>query len=332
LKENNPDRLKVAVLPFSNFSPNTEDAYIADGITEEIITTLSGINGLSVISRTSIMGYKGTTKKLREIGKELEVGSVLEGSLRKAGNRVRISAQLIDVSSDRHLWAQNYDRQLDDVFEIQSNIASNIAEQLRIKLIEAEKRVERDTRDIDAYTMYMKAMQLLYENDEESLRRSLGLLEHAVAKDPTFARATAGQSNAWIYLTVNHYEDWSTAIEKAGYYANKAVQLDPDCSEAHAALAEVFSSKDEFEKASSEARRAIQINPSNSQAYSLLGMNDFFILEKKEDGLKELERSRDLDPLRGSAAILAFAYDLLGRRTEALNLLLKLRVIDPENG
>lgn len=326
------DKLKVAVLPFSNLSPNPEDAYLADGITEEIITTLSGINALSVISRTSIMGYKETTKKLKEIGKELEVGSILEGSLRKAGNRIRISAQLIDVSSDRHLWAQNYDRLLDDVFEIQSDIATNIAEQLRIKLIGAEKIDGDASRDIDAYTMYMKAMQLLYESDEKSIRRAIELLEHGVEKDPSFARAFAGLSTSWFYLAVNHYEDWTASIEKASNFANRAVQLDPDCDEAHAALAQVFSSNDEFEKAGSEARRAIEINSSNSDAYSLLGMTDFFILDKREIGLKELERSRELDPLRGSAAILAFAYDLMGRQAEALDLLMKLRYIQPKNG
>jgi len=325
------DKLKVAVLPFSNLSPNPDDAYIADGMTEEIITTLSGIEALSVISRTSVTGYKGTTKKLKEIGKELEVGSVLEGSLRKAGNRIRISAQLIDVSTDRHLWAQNYDRHLDDIFEIQSDIASNIAQQLKIKLIGSGK-VERDGRDIDAYTMYMKAMQLLYENDEGSIRRSIELLEQAVAKDSTFARAMAGLSNAWTIMGANHhYEDWTASLEKATDYANRAVQLDPDCDEAHSALAQVFNSSDKFEETIREAKRAIQINPSNSDAYILLGMNDFFILDLKEEGLKELERARELDPLRGSAEVLAFAYDLLGREADALDLLLKIRYVQPKN-
>jgi adenylate cyclase len=329
-RNNSTEKLKVAVLPFSNLSPNPEDAYIADGMTEEIITTLSGINALSVISRTSVMGYKGTTKKVREIGKELDVGSVLEGSLRKAGNRIRISAQLIDVSRDKHLWAQNYDRQLDDVFEIQTDIASKIAEQLKIKLIGSEK-VEQDAPDIDAYTMYMKAIQLLYDNDKGSIMRSIELLDGAVEKDPRYARAMAGLSDAWMCMAVNHYEDWTASLEKAGDYAKRAVELDPDLDKAHSALAQVFHANDEFEKASLEARRAIQLNPSSSEACFLLGMNDFFVLGKKESGLKELERSRELDPLRGSTEVLAFAYDLMGRGTEALDLLLKLRYIEPKN-
>jgi adenylate cyclase len=327
-RNNIAEKLKIAVLPFSNLSSNPEDAYLADGMTEEIITTLSGIRALSVISRTSIMSYKGTTKRLREIGKELEVGSVLEGSLRKAGSRIRISAQLIDVSSDSHLWAQNYDRQLDDVFEIQTDIASNIAQQLKIKLVGSET-IEPD---IDAYTMYMKAMQLLYDNNEASIRRAIELLEHATAKDPYFARAFAGLSHAWTMMGVDHYEDWTASLEKASNYAKRAVQIDPNSDEAHSALAEVFNSSDKFEEVTWEARRAIQINPSNSVAYLLLGMNDFFMFDRKEDGLKELERSRELDPIKGSVEILAYAYDLIGRGDEALDLLTKLQYLEPENG
>jgi adenylate cyclase len=252
----------------------------------------------------------------------------LEGSLRKAGNKIRISAQLIDVSSDRHLWAQNYDRQLDDVFEIQTDIASNIAQQLKIKLVGSETAEP----DIDAYTMYMKAMQLLYESDEGSLKRVIELLEHAIEKDPNFARAVAGLSTAWTMMGVNHYEDWTVSLEKASAYAKRAVKLDPNCDEAHTAMAQVFHSEDHFEEAISEAKKAIQINPSTSDAYFLLGMNDFFIFGRKEDGLKELERSRELDPLSiGPPTVLAFAYDLIGREKEAIELLLKLRYLHPED-
>ncbi len=330
-KNSREEKLKVAVLPFSNFSPSPEDAYIADGMTEEIITSLSGISPLSVISRTSVMGYKGTTKKLREIGKELEVGSVLEGSVRKAGNRIRISAQLIDVSSDKHLWAQNYDRNLDDIFEIQSNIASNIAEQLRIRLVEPEK-LRGDSSDIDAYTTYMKAMQLLYENDETSLRRAIDLLEHAVTKDPTFARAIAGLSNAWTSMGVLHYEDWTSSLKKASDYANRAVELAPECDDAHSALSQVYSSLDRFEEETLEAKRAIQLNPSNSIAHLHLGMEDFFNADRREEGLKELERARELDPLTGASAVLGFAYDLVGRQKEARDLLLKRQYLEPRDG
>ncbi len=325
------EKLKIAVLPFTNLSSNPEDAYLADGMTEEIITSLSGISALSVISRTSIMSYKGTTKKLREIGKELEVGSVLEGSLRKAGSRIRISAQLIDVSRDSHLWAQNYDRELVDVFAIQSEIASSIATQLKIRLIGAEKQ-KHDTRDIDAYTMYMKAMQLFYVSGEASLRRAVELLENAVANDPRFVRAIAGLSSAWFLIAANHYEDWEESLKKAELFARRAIELGPDCDESHAALAQVFHANDRFEDAVSEAWKAVQINPNASDAHFLLGLNDFFVFGRQESGLKELEKGRELDPLSaGFASMLAQAFDLTGRSNDALNLLLKLKSLDPKN-
>lgn len=323
---------RIAVLPFTNMSPNPEDSYFADGMTEEIITTLSGIGTLSVISRTSVMGYKGTTKRLREIGKELEVSSVLQGSIRKAGNRIRISAQLIDVSNDRNLWVQNYDRQMDDVFAIQSEIASNITDQLKIKLDVGVEKHRHDTKDIDAYTMYMKATQLFYVSGELSLRQAVDLLEKAVAKDPTFVRAIAGLSTAWFMIAVHHYEDWAESLKKAELFARRAIELGADYDEGHAALSQVFHSYDRFEEAISEARKAIQINPNASDAHGLLGVNDFFILGRQGSGLKELEKARELDPLSaGSTFMLAEAYEMAGRAGEALELLLKFRNLDPKN-
>src|SRR5713101_7187532 len=149
---------RVAVLPFANMSPDPNDSYFADGITEEIISTLSGISGLNVISRTSVMGYKGTTKRVKEIGGELEAGSVLEGSFRKAGNKIRVTAQLIDVRDDRHVWAHSYDRNLDDVFGVQTDIAKQVSDALRVKILAPEiDRIEKKpTESTKAYTLYLR--------------------------------------------------------------------------------------------------------------------------------------------------------------------------------
>jgi len=133
------DKRRIAVLPFANMSPDPADEYFADGVTDEIISTVSGISGLRVISRTSIMRYKKTEKAVKEIGRELEVGSILEGSFRKAGSRIRVTAQLINVVDDEHLWAQNYDRNLDDVFEVQSDVAKQVAEALRVRILSSER-------------------------------------------------------------------------------------------------------------------------------------------------------------------------------------------------
>ena len=165
---NQPDKKRIAVLPFANMSPDPNDQYFADGITEEIISIVSGISGLSVISRTSVMGYKGTTKKLGEIGRELDVGSILEGSFRKAGNRIRITTQLIDVVGDKHLWAQNYDKNLDDIFAVQSEIAEKVAGELKIRLVESEKRTleKKPTENIEAYSNFLRGRELYREGNE----------------------------------------------------------------------------------------------------------------------------------------------------------------------
>jgi adenylate cyclase len=169
------DKKRIAVLPFSNLSSDPEEGYFADGMTEEIITSLSGVKQLTVIARTSVMGYKGTTKKAKEIGKELDVGSMLEGSVRKAGTRVRITAQLIETTSEGHLWAQNYDRQLEDVFAIQSEIAEKVAGELKIRLVEDELRVieKKPTENTEAYTYYLRGRELLRQRTEPSLRQAL---------------------------------------------------------------------------------------------------------------------------------------------------------------
>src|SRR2546428_7910514 len=150
------DASRVAVLPFANVSTGRGDSYFADGITEEIISTLSGVSGLSVISRTSVMGYKGTTKRVKEIGGELEAGSVLEGSFRKAGNRIRVTAQLIDVGGDRHVWAHSYDRDIDEVFGVQTDIAKQGSDALRGRILAPEiDRIDRKpTESTKAYTLY----------------------------------------------------------------------------------------------------------------------------------------------------------------------------------
>ncbi|HZW85789.1 MAG TPA: adenylate/guanylate cyclase domain-containing protein, partial [Nitrososphaerales archaeon] len=166
---------RIAVLPFANLSPNPDDGFFADGITEEVITMLSNVSGLSVISRTSVMKYKGSSKGVGEIGKELDVGSILEGSLRKMGNKIRVTTQLIDVAQDKHLWAQNYDRELTDVFEVQSDIARQVSDALRTKILPAESaRIDRaPTKDMQAFELYLKGRQYFAERSVESLRKSI---------------------------------------------------------------------------------------------------------------------------------------------------------------
>jgi TolB-like protein len=165
------DKHRIAVLPFVNMSPDPNDEYFADGMTEEIISTVSGISGVDVISRTSVMRYKKTEKLVKEIGKELQVGSVLEGSFRKAGNRIRVTTQLIDVAVDKHVWAQNYDRNLDDIFPVQTDIAKQVTEALRVRILLPEKeRIEKKpTESTVAYTLYLKGRSLWNKRGLEDL-------------------------------------------------------------------------------------------------------------------------------------------------------------------
>ena len=295
-KEPEPEANRIAVLPFVNLSPDAQDAYFADGITEEVITTLSGISALNVISRTSVMGYKGTTKKLKEIGRELEVGSILEGSFRKAGSKIRVTAQLIDVTNDRHLWAQNYDRQLDDIFAIQGEIASNISEHLRIQLAESErKRLCRvPTRSLVAYESYLKWIHA--ESIEMNWKESIKHLEEAIREDPEFSLAHALLSE--FYVTIGgEVIPWKEAVDNAQSLAARALALDQESSEAHTANGNIaMQNRLDFGLAGQEFVRAIKLNPSNSNAhfwYSYL----YYVRGDVDNALREAGVASRLDPL-----------------------------------
>src|SRR5712692_3472833 len=199
------DSSRVAVLPFANMSPDPGDSYFADGITEEIISTLSGVSGLNVISRTSIMGYKGTTKRVKEIGGELEAGSVLEGSFRKAGNQIRVTAQLIDVRDDRHVWAHSYDRNLDDVFGVQTDIAKQVSDALRVKILapEIDRIDKKPTESTKAYTLYLLGRHHLNRRSIEEIQKAEEYFADAVREDRGFALGYVGLADANQLLAFN---------------------------------------------------------------------------------------------------------------------------------
>jgi len=196
------DRHRLAILPFANLSPDPDDKYFADGMTEEIISAVSKIGELSVISRTSVMRYRDATVPIGQIGSELSVGSVIEGSVRKAGKRVRISAQLIEVESDRHLWSQSYDRELDDVFTIQSDIAQQVAEALKVKLLSRERQSigRRATKNLGAYTFYLKGRYKWNERTEEGIKRGVKYFEEAIKRDPKYSLAYVGLADCYTIL------------------------------------------------------------------------------------------------------------------------------------
>jgi adenylate cyclase len=314
------DRKRVAVLPFANLSSDPEEGYFADGMTEELITSLSGVRQLTVIARTSVMKYKGSQKGASEVGKELNAGTLLEGSVRKAGSRVRITAQLIDTASEGHLWAQNYDRQLEDVFAIQSEIAEKVALELRIRLVEDEKRVieRKPTDNPEAYTYYLRGKELVRERTEYAVRQAIGIFEKAISTDQNFAKAYVGVAEGYWALVNDGYEPYEQAAPKAELSVKKALQLDPELAEAHAILALVNWQEDDIQEGEAEARRAIELNPSVPDAYFILS-NIAFIRNDTNQGIKNLEACYRLDPVRPNyVERLGQFYFFLGMEKEAL--------------
>jgi TolB-like protein/Tfp pilus assembly protein PilF len=294
------DKHRIAVLPFINMSPDPNDEYFADGMTEEIISTVAGISGLDVISRTSIMRYKKTEKAVKEIGRELEAGSILEGSFRKAGNRIRVTTQLIDVAADKHLWAQNYDRNLDDIFAVQSDIAKQVAEALRVRILSAEKeRVEKKpTESTTAYSLYLRGRyHWSKRGSPQALKKAMEYFELAVHEDPSFALGYVGQADCAVVLrSWNIDPEENLAKEKA--MAEKALQLDPALAEAHNTLGFVHWSEYDLRRAEEEFRKAIELKPSYATAHQWY----MWVLRSElrwDEALKEIEKAAELDPLSG---------------------------------
>src|SRR5437667_2015862 len=228
----------IAVLPFENLSDEKENAYFADGIQDDVLTNLSKIGDLKVISRTSVMPYRGKTSNIREIGKALGVASILEGSVRRAGNRVRVNVQLIDATTDKHIWANDYDRELTDVFAIQTDLAHEIANALQAKLSDTEKALmeRKPTENGEAYLAFVQAHDLSCAfEDFDKLKQSEQLYERAIQLDPNFALALARSSllQSWI---VHTFDRTPERREKARTLAERALQLQPDLPEAHLAL------------------------------------------------------------------------------------------------
>jgi TolB-like protein len=292
------DKRRIAVLPFVNMSPDPNDEYFADGMTEEIISTVSGISGLNVISRTSVMGYKGTTKKIEEIGRELKVGSVLEGSFRKAGSKIRITTQLIDVGADRHLWAQNYDRNLDDVFAVQSDVAKQVAEALRVRILspERERLEKKPTESTKAYTLYLKGRHLWNKRGLDDLKKARECFEQAVKEDPSFALGYVGQADSCLILRENWGEEPEANLERGQRAVIKALELDPGLAEAHATRGLLLEQEYKPKPAEEEYKRAIELKPGYSFAhlwYSQL----LYCQLRWDEAFEQIEKALELDPL-----------------------------------
>ena len=294
----------IAVLPFANLSANQENAFFSDGVQDEILTYLAKIADLKVISRTSVMQYKtGAERNLREIGKQLGVAHLLEGSVQRSANRVRVNAQLIDASTDAHLWAQTYDRDLADVFAIQSEIAKAIADQLQARLSPAEKAAieQRPTADLAAFDLYTRARTLRLTTTfsvlaNDNLLQAVALLDQAVARDPAFflAWCELAYAHDWLYFISHDHTPARRALGDAA--VQTALRLRPDAGEAHLARAgHLYRGYLDYEGARAELAIAQRTLPNNPLTFELAGYIDRR-QGRWEESVRSLERSIELDP------------------------------------
>jgi TolB-like protein/Tfp pilus assembly protein PilF len=312
-------------------SPDPGDEYFADGMTEEMITVLSSVKELTVIARTSVMTYKKKEKKVSEIARELEVGTLVEGSIRKAGNKVRITVQLIDARNEGHLWAQNYDRNLDDVFAIQSEIAEKVAGELKIRLVDSEKRVitKKATENTEAYTCFLRGRELLREGTEAPLKQAIALFEKAIELDPRFARAYVGEAECHQVLADKGSEPMDISVTTVRRLLERALNLDPNLPEAHASLAVMFFNEDDVPGAEAEARKALELNPSLPDAYWML-YELAALKEEPEEMVRQIEAAYRLDPIRPDFINrVGVAYFYTGRDQEALEFWKKNEQLAP---
>ena len=332
-----PDK-SIAVLPFENLSPDPNNAYFADGVQDEILTHLARIADLKVISRSSTMQYKsGVARNLREIGRQLAVAHVLEGSIQRAGNRVRVNAQLVDASTDHHLWAETYDRDLADVFAIQSEIAKAIATQLQTKLLPREERAieQIPTTEIAAFDLYTRAKILILAASGSSdgrtdLLEAIDLLNQAIARDPSFLQAYCQLASAHNYLYFLGLERTSAHLELANAAIQAAFRLRPDAGEAHLARAEnLYRGYLDYEGALNELKVAGESLPNDARLFELKG----YILRRQgrwEEATRNLERAVELDPLNADTLEqLAWQYMFLRRYGEVKALLKRVLAVEP---
>jgi non-specific serine/threonine protein kinase len=308
-----PPQPSIAVLAFEDMSPGKDQEYFCDGIAEEVINNLAHVGGMRVASRTSSFSYKGRREDIREIGRKLGVRTVLEGSVRKAENKLRINTQLINVADGCHLWSEQYDRELEDVFAIQEEIASCIAQTLKVELTEEEKQVleKAPTQSIEAYDLYLRGRQFFYRSKRESIEYALGMFARAIEEDPEYALAYAGIADCRSFLCM-YFGGEQSDLEDADAASRKALELDPDLAEAHAARGLAESLSKSYEAAEKEFEAAIKLNPNLYEAHYFYART-CFVQGKHEEATRHYRAAHRVNPDEYQAAsLLGFTYKTMG--------------------
>jgi adenylate cyclase len=326
----------IAVLPFTNMSGDPEQEYFSDGISEDIITDLSKISGLTVIARNSSFAYKGRSVDIRTVGQELGVQSVLEGSIRRAGKRVRITAQLIDATNGAHLWADRYDRDLTDIFEVQDDVTHRIVDALKITLSPAEKQrlADTETANIAAYDCVLRGREFMLakERTRETFAQAIKYFKEALQHDPNYSLAYACLGFGYMFDYQNRWtEDPDGSLPIAKEYARQAIEKDPKEPLAHCVTAWCASLEKDLDRAATEIDIALSLNPNLALAHSLRGTIRTYSGQPLE-AVPEIEQAMRLDPAMNSQFIhfLGMAYLLAGKYETAAALLRQRIILMPK--
>ena len=295
-----PPAKSIAVLPFDNLSRDPDNAYFAEGVQDEILTRLAKVADLKVISRTSTQRFKSAPSDLREIAKQLGVANILEGSVQKANDQVRVNVQLINALTDAHLWAEIYDRKLTDIFAAESDIAKTIAETLQAKLSGSEKTAmsKAPTSNPEAYELYLKGRFFWNKRTGADLRKGVDYFNQAIAKDPNYALAYCGLADSYLLLSAYGAAAPKDSVPHAKAAVKRALELDDTLAEAHASSARILSGFDfDSQRAIAEFERALQLNPNYATAHHWFAAGPLLALARFDQSIAEAERSIELDPL-----------------------------------
>jgi TolB-like protein/Tfp pilus assembly protein PilF len=321
----------IAVLPFDNLSHDADNAYFAEGIQDEILTRLAKIAELKVISRTSTQRFKSTPNDLRQIAQQLGVANVLEGSVQKVGEQVRVNVQLIKATNDTHLWAEVYDRKLTDIFAVESEIAKTVAGTLQAKLTGAADEVlaSRPTENPEAHQLYLKGRYFWNRRTAENLEKAIACFQQAIEKDPSYALAYTGVADCYGVMPYYVARPPKEYLERGKAAAQRAIEFDDHLAEAHAALANVLMSDLQFSAAEKEFKRSFELNPSYASAHQWYGE----CLEAQgrfDEALVEAQRGHELDPLSLIVdCVLSATLKDVGRTDEALQQTQRIIEMDP---
>jgi TolB-like protein/predicted Zn-dependent protease len=318
------------VLPLKNLGTEADSDYFVDGLTDEIIRNLAVIDGLEVRSRTSSFAFKDKPRNLADVGAQLGVNLVVEGSVLRSGNRLRVNAQLVRVAGDVPLWSDRFERELEDVFAIQDDISRAIVNRLRLTLGRGQRRYDTG---FETYELYLKARELVARKDTANAQKGAELFDQVIARDPSFAPAFAGLADAWAFMSMDIAGGvpFETALARMRPAAAKALELDPLLAEAHAAMGLVYSRERDWQNAQASFMRAIELNPSLTHIYTNYTLSTLIPLGRLEEAEKRAQAVLRTDPLsldaqRNLAALQIF----LGRYEEAIRNLQRIKLVEPD--